>query len=182
MYAVVNLCGSPAPTSRTHALLSQATHLLSQQGIETRLFTIRDLSPEDLVYGNFESDALKTIQLAIEASKAVIVATPVYKATYTGVLKALLDLLPQYAFADKIILPMAVGGTINHLLAIDYGMKPLFSVMGAAHILKGVYAVNSQIQFTPEGAIQLEAELEERLVQAIQELIDSLTLKHKPFS
>lgn len=51
----------------------------------------------------------------------MIIATPIYKAAYTGVLKVFLDLLPTNALAGKIILPIGTGATPAHLLALDYG-------------------------------------------------------------
>ena len=78
--------------------------------------------------------------------------------------------MPQYAFAKKTILPIAIGGTINHLLSIDYSIKPLLSVMGATHILRGLYIVNSQIQFDEQGEIQLDLDIQERLDTSLQEL------------
>ncbi|MDQ0896682.1 NAD(P)H-dependent oxidoreductase [Paenibacillus sp. V4I7] len=61
------------------------------------------------------------------------------EASYTGVLKAFLDLLPQKGLECKVVLPLAVGGTISHLLAIDYALKPVLSALGARNILQGVY-------------------------------------------
>jgi FMN reductase len=130
-----------------------------------------------LIYSNFESPKLKELQLLIKQAKAVIISTPVYNSSYTGALKALLDLMPQYAFAGKTILPIATGGSINHLLSIDYAMKPLFSTMGATHILRGVYVVSSQIQFNEQGHIQLDNEIEERMQVSIQELVSVIKQK-----
>lgn len=142
--------------------------------MEPASITVRDLPPEELIYSNFKSSQLVKLRLLVEQAKAVIISTPVYNSSYTGALKALLDLMPQSAFARKTILPIATGGTISHLLSIDYTMKPLFSAMGATHILKGVYIVSSQIQFDEQGQIQLDSEIEERLQASIQELISTV--------
>lgn len=170
MIDVVTLSGSPSPTARASRLLDTVQERLIQQGLRVSSISIRDLSAEDLVNGNFASPELKRIQETVEQAKAVVISTPVYKASYTGVLKALLDLLPQYAFEGKTILPIAVGGTLNHLLSIDYAMKPLFSVMGATQILKGVYILSSQITFDDQGILSLDTEVEERLQSALTEL------------
>lgn len=177
MHEIVTISGSPSPSSRSSAILDYAKELSAKHGLGAASITVRDLSPEDLVYGNFESLELKKLQLLIEQAQAVIISTPVYKSSYTGVLKALLDLMPQYAFAGKTILPIVTGGTINHLLSIDYAIKPLFSAMGATHILRGVYIVSSQIQFDEQGHIQLDNEIEERLQASIQELVSTVNQK-----
>ena len=57
----------------------------------------------------------------------VIVATPIYKAAYSGLLKVFLDLLPAEALRGKTVLPLASGGSVAHLLALDYALKPVLS-------------------------------------------------------
>lgn len=178
MYKIVAIAGSPSQTSRSSAVLGYAKAMMETNGATVDSVTVRDVPAEDLVAGNFESVALQQIQRLIEQADAVIVGTPVYKATYTGVLKSLLDLMPQYAFKNKIMLPIATGGTIAHLLSLDYAIKPLFSVMGATHILQGVYILDSQIQRTDTGSIQLADEIESRLKDALLELFT--TLRSKP--
>ncbi len=177
MYEIVTISGSPSPVSRSSAILKYAEELSTKYGLIAASISVRHLSSEDLVYCNFESPDLKKLQLLLERAKAVIISTPVYNSSYTGALKALLDLMPEYAFAGKTVLPIATGGTINHLLSIDYAMKPLFSAMGATHILRGVYVVSSQIQFDEQGNIQLDSEIEERLQASIQELVSTVKQK-----
>ncbi len=57
----------------------------------------------------------------------MVIGTPVYKAAYSGLLKSLLDLLPQYALAGKTVLPLATGGSTAHVLAIDYALRPVLA-------------------------------------------------------
>jgi FMN reductase len=178
MYEIVTISGSPSPFSRSSAVLNYAKELSAKYGLGVASISVCDLSPEVLIYCNYESPELKKLQLLIKYAKAVIISTPVYNSSYTGILKALLDLMPQYAFAEKIILPIAVGGTINHLLSIDYALKPLLSAMGATHILRGVYIVRAQMQFNDRGQLQLDVEIEERLQASIEEMVS--TLKQKP--
>jgi FMN reductase len=177
LYEIVSISGSPFPSSRSAAILDYVKDVSAKHGLGVASISVRDLSPEDIVYCNFESPKLKELQLIVKKAKAAIISTPVYNSSYTGVLKALLDLMPQYAFAGKTILPIAIGGTINHLLSIDYAIKPLLSVMGATHILQGVYIVNSQIQFDEQGHIQLDIEIEERLQASIEELASTVKQK-----
>ena len=177
MYDIVTIAGSPSKSSKTLAVLEYAKSTMKKHGLRTKLIPVRDLPPEDLVLGNFESPALQKLKLLIEQAGAVIIATPVYKASYPGVLKALLDLLPQNAFSGKVILPIAIGGTIAHLLSIEYAMKPLFSALGAEHILKGVYIVSTQMRFTEKSEIKLDADIEQRLQESLYQLASSLKEK-----
>jgi FMN reductase len=174
VYKIVAIAGSPSTTSRSSAVLDYAKAILEANDAAVCSVAVQDVPAKDLVSGNFESTALKQIQLMIDQADAVIVGTPIYKATYTGVLKSLLDLMPQYAFKNKIVLPIATGGTMAHLLSLDYAIKPLFSVMGATQILQGVYILDSQVQRTDIGGIQLLDEIESRLNDALLELLAAL--------
>jgi FMN reductase len=108
----------------------------------------------------------------VEKADAIIVASPVYKASYTGVLKTYLDLLPQKGLAQKIILPLFIGGSIAHLLTIDYALKPVLSVLGARTILAGVYVVDSLVKRNEQGQVELATEVKQRLDDSLQELLE----------
>ncbi len=170
MSKIVLISGSPTPKSRSAAVLAYVGERLQAQGHSFESVAVQDLPPEDLVFGNFQSQALQAIQAKVAAAEGVVISTPVYKATYTGILKALLDLLDQDAFVGKTILPIATGGTIAHLLAIDYGLKPLLTVMGATQILKGIFLLSTQITFV-DTEMRLDPEASERLQAGIQAMI-----------
>lgn len=175
MAYVLAIAGSPSHPSRTYSLLEDATHRLQQHGIETEILSVRDIAAEDLAYGRYDSPALERPKALIEKADGLIIATPIYKASYTGVLKAFLDLLPQKALAGKVILPLATGGTIAHYLSIDYSLKPVLSELGARSYISTVYAIDKQIQRLEDGGIQLDDEIEQRLNLSIQELASAVT-------
>lgn len=174
MTNIVALSGSPAHPSRTYSLLDRATHYLSQHGFPTAIISVRDLPAEVLVFGQYDSPALNPAKDLIAQADALIIATPVYKASYTGVLKAFLDLLPQKALTGKVVLPVATGGTIAHLLSIDYALKPVLSELGVQHFIGSVYAVDKQIQRQENGNVQLDEDLEQRWYRSLNELISTL--------
>ncbi|MEN9221298.1 MAG: NADPH-dependent FMN reductase [Thermostichus sp. BF3_bins_97] len=171
---ILLLSGSPSTNSRSEAVLHHAAGLLPGQGFTTQFVSVRDLPPEDLVLAKFDSPQLKQIQEKVAQAAGILISAPVYKASYPGVFKALLDLLDQDALTGKVILPIATGGTLAHLLAIDFAMKPVLSVMGATTILKGIYILSAQIQFDADGKLQLEADIEERLQAGIQSLVEAV--------
>lgn len=72
-----------------------------------------------------------------------MVATLVYKAAYSGLLNVFLDLLPQTALKHKTVLPLATGGSLHHMLALDYALGPVLQSLSAQHILPGVYATDA---------------------------------------
>ena len=134
MTQIVLINGSPSSPSRSQGILDYAIALLSQEGVETSLITVRDLPPEDLVLGRYDSPALELPKTLIAKAQGLIIATPIYKASYTGLLKTFLDLLPQKALTDKVVFPIATGGTIAHLLAIDFAL--LIDAALAVHPVK----------------------------------------------
>jgi FMN reductase len=102
----------------------------------------------------------------VAEAQAIVVATPVYKAAYSGVLKLLLDVLPQTAFKGKAVLPLATGGSPNHMLALDYALRPVLQSLSARHILPGVYATDAQVALTPEDAYVIHPDIDARLGEA----------------
>lgn len=181
MTNVVAIAGSPSHPSRTSAVLKYAESILESEGLKNDLLVVRDLPAEDLLFANFESPALNKAKALVEQASGVIIATPIYKASYTGILKAFLDLLPSGAFSGKVILPIATGGTLGHLLAIDYALKPVIATLGARYVLGGVYLLDSQIQVN-DGSVQLEAEIEQRLKVSLHEFAEAIRLVSLPLA
>jgi FMN reductase len=176
MAYILAIAGSPSHPSRTYSLLEYATQQLQSEGIETDILSVRDIPAEDLAFGRYDSPALEQPKALIEKADGLIISTPIYKAAYTGVLKAFLDLLPQKVLVGKVILPIATGGTIAHLLSIDYALKPVLSELGARNFITTVYAVDKQIQRQPDGSILLEEEVEQRLQQSLKEFATTINL------
>jgi FMN reductase len=108
---------------------------------------LRDLPAAALVRADFDDPAIRRAREQVAAARLVVIATPIYKAAYSGLLKIFLDLLPQDALRGKTVLALGTGGSAAHLLALDYALKPVLAALGARHILDAVYAVDAQ--FTP---------------------------------
>jgi FMN reductase len=172
---VLTIAGSPSLVSRSTALLDLASHLLHREGIVSSCLAVRSLPAEDLLHGRRTSVALQAAQTKLHAVQAIIVATPVYKASFAGVLKAFLDLLPENAFADKVVLPLATSGSASHILAVDYALKPVLSALGAKYVLNGVYAVDEQLSWAADGVLRIDADIQARLEEGIKRLIESLS-------
>ncbi|BDG45139.1 FMN reductase (NADPH) [Parageobacillus caldoxylosilyticus] len=136
------------------------------------------MPPEDLIKAKFDSEAILHANKKVEEAEGIIIASPVYKAAYTGVLKTYLDLLPQKGLLGKIILPLFIGGTIAHLLSIDYALKPVLSALGGRYILGGVYAVDTWINRNEQEGYSLSEDLLHRLDEAVAELADLINRKN----
>ncbi len=83
--------------------------------------------------------------------------TPVYRATYSGLLKVFFDLLPQDGLIGKIGVPLVTGHGSAHALSIDHGLRPLFASLGATVISGAVYATSQQFTDGKPGRELLQA-------------------------
>lgn len=151
---VVGLSGSPGQVSRSRTLLELALRALEKQGVApSRLIDLAQL-PADALLGRREgTEVREAIQGVLDAG-VLVVATPIYRATYSGLLKVFLDLLPQDALAGKVAIPIATGGGPAHLLAVDHGLRPLLASVGAVVVATGVYGTDAQFKNgAPEPAL-----------------------------
>ena len=170
---VLLIAGSPTSPSRSSALLSYAAAYIHRHGLATSTVSVRDFPAEDLVQAKYDSPVFEDFRAKIAAASGLIIATPIYKASYTGSLKALLDILPQSSLRGKTILPLATGGSPGHLLAIDFALKPVLAVLGASDIQQGVYVVDSQFEYTTDG-FTLEADLQARFDEGLDRLAQTV--------
>lgn len=144
MSKIIILSGSPSAFSRSEQVLKYLGSLLEQKGFSITHISVKDVPYEDLFSGNFNSPAVKNIAALIQDADGVIVGSPVYKGAYSGVLKALIDVLPQDVLQHTPVLPLMTGGSPSHLLAVEYALKPVLATL-KAHNLKGLYILDSQI-------------------------------------
>ncbi|NDL65213.1 NADPH-dependent FMN reductase [Acerihabitans arboris] len=170
---VITLAGSPRVPSRSAALLTIAQRWLEGQGIDVTPWNLFNFNPQDLLYARFDSPALQVFIGQIAAADGVIISTPIYKASFSGALKTLLDLLPERAFEHKVVLPIATGGSVGHMLALDYALKPVLNALKAQEILHGVFSEDSQISHYDSDPL-LSAPLETRLIDSLETFIRAL--------
>lgn len=174
MTNIVIISGSPAEVSRTSAIASFLNRVIVEAGYQVNKVSVRDLPPEALIYAQFNHPAIKEAQRLVEQADALIVISPVYKASYTGVLKTFIDLIPEKGLAGKKVLPIATGGSSAHLLSLEYAFKPLFSVLGAREFAEAVYIVDSQLMYSGDELNFVDSEIEQRLRTSVDNLLDSL--------
>ncbi len=169
--SVLLIAGSPTERSRTAALLDAVGQRLEKRRVTVDRIRVRDLSPQALLLADFGHPHVLAASAQVANAEVLVVATPVYKAAYSGVLKVFLDLLPQTALKGKTVLPLATGGSPHHMLALDYALRPVLQSLGAKHILPGVYATDAQVTLTPEGAYHVAPDIEARLDEAVNLLV-----------
>jgi FMN reductase len=169
--SVLLIAGSPSERSRSSALLEAVAQRLRLQGRQSETLLIRELPAQALLQADFGHPGISQALGRVARAEFLVVATPVYKAAYSGVLKVFLDLLPQTGLAGKTVLPLATGGSANHMLALDYALRPVLQSLGARQVLGGIYATDAQVSLCESGAYQLSDEIGQRLDAAVETLL-----------
>ncbi|MGW9300852.1 NADPH-dependent FMN reductase [Streptomyces cyaneofuscatus] len=163
MATVLSVSGSPSATSRTARLLLHLDDRLRDQGHDVVSLDARTLPADALLGADFAHPAIVEATALFDRVDGVVIGTPIYKAAYSGLLKSLLDLLPQYALTGKTVLPLATGGSTAHVLAIDYALRPVLTSMGAAHVVPGWFTLDKDITVRADGTVALAAPTAEAL-------------------
>ncbi|MFI5973267.1 NADPH-dependent FMN reductase [Streptomyces sp. NPDC051452] len=174
MATVLSVSGSPSASSRTGRLLRHLDERLIAQGHRVVPLDVRTIPAEALLGADFRHPAIVEATELFARADGVVVATPVYKASYSGVLKALLDLLPQYALTGKTVLPLATGGSTAHVLAIDYALRPVLNSMGAGHIVQGWFTLDKDITVREDGSLTVAPGTAEALEQVVDQFSAAL--------
>ena len=151
------ISGSPSSKSRTALVAQHVLGLLRTENLETRFLSVRDLPAEALLRGNIQESQIAEALAAVEQASGIVFATSIFKAAYSGLLKCMLDILPQFALAGKAILPIATGGSVAHVLALDYGLRPVLRSMGARHIVQSHFIPEKDVTVQGDDVILDEA-------------------------
>uniref|UniRef100_UPI0030154340 FMN reductase n=2 Tax=Microbacterium oxydans TaxID=82380 RepID=UPI0030154340 len=145
-YRVVAVSGSLHEPSKTTALVGAITAAIAERAdIESQLIELTQIGPG--LAGALQRDQLPPeveAQLqAIESADLLIVGSPVYRASFTGLFKHLFDFVGQYDLVGKPVLLAATGGGEKHALIIEHQLRPLFAFFQALTLPLGVYASNT---------------------------------------
>lgn len=175
---IVAVSGGLQRPSRAATL---AEHLLGLIGenmrSEQQLIELGELAPQ-LAGALWRSQLPAVVErqlVAVERADVLVVSTPVYRGSYTGLFKHFFDFIDQDALVDTPILLAATGGSDRHALVIDHQLRPLFSFFQARTLPLGVYATDRD--FT-EGHVHNEA-LIQRARLAVQRAMPLLVLSHR---
>lgn len=170
--SVLLVAASPSLKSRSGALLAAAAERLHHHGLSTRTLRLRDLPAQPLLHADVEDSALRGAIASVAEARVIVLATPIYKAAYSGLLKVFLDLLPQDGLAGKSVWTLATGGSLAHLLALDYGLLPVLSALGARSHVDGVYATDAQIAKDVAGDYRVNDDIARRLLAGASQVLD----------
>lgn len=147
-------------------------------GIDLRVEVIelRDYA-QDLVNGllaGFPNARLRAVVDAVLGADGLVVVSPIFNASYSGLFKLFFDVLERDSLAGKPVLLGATGGTARHSLALEHALRPLFAYLDAATVPTSVYAAAEDW-----GAAESDgaAALVDRIDRAAAELAAAMALR-----
>ena len=162
--AVSGGLNSPSKTERlVQAILDE---LAEATQINVHFIKLSEIGPllGGAIYRNQLPQRVQDDLAAVEAADALIVGTPVYRASFTGLFKHFFDFVEQTALVDVPVLLAASGGSDRHALVLEHQLRPLFSFFQAQTLPIGVYATDRD--FTPEYTVKSE-QLADRVTLAV---------------
>lgn len=125
----------------------------------------------------FPSPALEAEIAELVGADGLIVVSPIFSASYSGLFKSFIDILDPTSLVDMPVLLGATGGSERHSLAIDYALRPLFTYLHAAPLSTGVFAASTDWGTASTGlgsrASDAATGLDERIERAGRELADA---------
>jgi FMN reductase len=160
--------------SRTGRLLGYIGALLEQEGLDIRSLNVRDLPAEALLHAEFKHPQIVAALELVEEASVIVIATPTYKAAYSGILKAFIDLWPQFGLQGKVVLPVASGGSPAHTLILDYALRPVLASLAPRQVLDSIYAVEQQIVWSEDSGLKLDPAIEQRVQAGVGNLVEAV--------
>lgn len=167
---VLGVSGSLTPQSHTAQMidlcLAEAARYPDVEIASLNLGDIRLDFCDGRAFGDYEAETQTAVNQVVQAD-VLIVGTPIYRGSYTGALKNLLDLVPNDPMAGKVVGLVATGGSDHHYLAIDQELRPLFSFFQCLMVPATVYARN--LDFADDGL--LSRAIQEDIQRLVKQMV-----------
>jgi FMN reductase len=164
--SVLGICGNPRPASRTLAVVEASVSALAEAWDAGNAGSIDLIELKDELFTFGAPRVTQALEQVMQAD-VLVVGSPVYKASYTGVLKAFCDHIAAAQLAGKLAIPLMVGGSLQHFLALDTHLRPLLVELGATCTTPGLYVVESELE-------QLDRQLIEYMETIKRPFVDSM--------
>jgi FMN reductase len=141
--------GNPKPGSRTlgvaNALAEAIGRGIGERQKEPSGRLVVDLADYAGRLFDWEASEVSVLNAQVAASDVIVVASPTYKATYTGMLKAFLDRFGNNGLAGTVAVALMTGGSPVHALAPEVYLRPLLVELGASLPTRGLFVLESQL-------------------------------------
>jgi FMN reductase len=171
---VLAISGSASPGSKTALVAEKVLDLFRVRDVAVRHQRLSDLDPGALIRGVTSEPAIAALIDDVAQAQGVVIATPIYKASMSGLLKCALDIMPQFALAGKVVMPVATGGSPAHVLALDYGIRPVLQSMASRHIVQSLFVSEIDMALAG-GSLTLSAGMTTALECVAENFLHSLS-------
>jgi FMN reductase len=159
---ILFVAGSPSPSSRSSAVARALASQLEARGRRTGWYSIRDFDPADVMLARVQAPAVAHFVEAVRGASALVLSTPVYKATYAGALKAVVDLIPPDALVDKPTLGIGTSRLADHGGELAGAFRALFAFFRARSV-GALLVLDDELTLGDGGVATFAAAAEERL-------------------
>jgi FMN reductase len=142
------LVGAATPPGRLAAAIATAAEMAQSGDVAVDVLNLAE-TPIDICDGrplDSYSEATRRVVARIAAAGAVLIGAPVYRASYPGVLKNLLDITPVEALQNKPVGIVAMGGSPHHYLAVDTQLRQVLAWFGALVAPTSVYVTGGDFR------------------------------------
>lgn len=163
---VVILAGGGG-ASKTSLLVAWIAAQMAGSDIDADLVRLADVDCAALARFDLADAGVERLLRLVEEAHGVVVATPIYKASFAGVVKLALDILPQFGLAGKAVLPVATAGSLAHALALDYSLRPVLQSMAARHIVQSTVVTEADWICSETGS-SLVDKTQDMLLRAVE--------------
>ena len=135
---VAVVVGNPKPRSRTFEAALLVAERLTGEPPQV-VVDVVDLGAGLL---DWEDELSAEAVASVQSADVVVVASPTYKAAYTGLLKLFLDRFPSNGLAGLVAVPLMLGGGPGHALAPEHTLRPVLVELGASTPTRGLYLID----------------------------------------
>jgi len=142
--SIAVVVGNPKAGSRTLRVAQAVADILGDRLDDTTERLVVDLADVAGELFEYPSQRIDDLLASVAASDLVIAASPTYKATYTGLLKAFFDRYGNNGLAGAVAIPVMTGAAPIHALAPEWHLRPLLVELGATTPTRGLYVTESQ--------------------------------------
>ena len=171
---VVLIAGSPQAASRSSRVLQSLNERLVGAGIRTKTYQLGDFDPADLVFARSTAPAVQQYLADVQSASAVLFSTPVYKASYSGGLKLLLDVIPPEALRGRTVLAVATARIARHFSGVQRALDDLNLFFDVGLAIPSVLLLDEQARIEPPRGIVYDANAEAAIDKAATALLHAL--------
>lgn len=169
---IVFVAGSPSPSSRSTFVAQRVASSVQRAGWAPVFFSLADFDPADVLLGRSAASGVTPFLDAVRAASGLVLSTPVYKASYTGSLKAIVDLIPPDALVGKAALGISTAKQAAHAAAVDLAYRALFAFF-RARTQGALFVHDDELQLAGSSGL-LAPSAESRVEEAARAFVEAL--------